>query len=122
LYLATYPTCNSAVATCAATYVYSRTAVPSDQATFHVSGIEVMLIKSRRMRWAEHVTLMEEMRNAHKILVEKHEGTPDIVRVIKSRRMRRVGHVARIGERRVVYRDLVGRPKGKRPLGRARRR
>jgi hypothetical protein len=70
-----------------------------------------MLIKSRRMRWAEHVTLMEEMRNAHKILVEKHEGTPDIVRVIKSRRMRRVGHVAHMGERVGVYRVWLGIPK-----------
>jgi hypothetical protein len=32
------------------------------------------------------------------------------------------GHVARVGEGRGVYRVLVGRPKGKRPLGRPRRR
>jgi hypothetical protein len=36
--------------------------------------------------------------------------------------MRWAGHVARIGEGRGVYRVLVGRPKGKRPLGRSRRR
>jgi hypothetical protein len=49
-------------------------------------------------------------------------SSPSIVRVIKSRRMRWAGHVARMGEGRGVYRVLVGRPKGKRPLGRPRRR
>jgi hypothetical protein len=48
--------------------------------------------------------------------------SPNIVRVIKSRRMRWAGHVARIGEERGAYRVLVGRHKGKRPLGRPRRR
>jgi hypothetical protein len=33
-----------------------------------------------------------------------------------------VGDVARLGELRGVYRGLVGKPKGKRPLGRPRRR
>jgi len=33
-----------------------------------------------------------------------------------------VGHVVRMGERRGVYRGLVGKPKGKKPLGRSRRR
>ena len=47
---------------------------------------------------------------------------PNIVRVEKSRRMRWAGHVARMGEDRGVHRALVGRPKGKRPLGRPRRR
>jgi hypothetical protein len=46
----------------------------------------------------------------------------NIVRVVKSRRMRWAGHVTRMGENRVVHRVLVGRPKGKRPLGRPRRR
>jgi hypothetical protein len=49
-------------------------------------------------------------------------SAPNIVRVIKSRRMRLTGHVTRMGKRRGVYRVLVGRPKGKRPLGRPRRR
>jgi hypothetical protein len=44
------------------------------------------------------------------------------VRVVKSRGMRWAGHVARMGEDRGVYRMLVGRSKGKRPLGRPRRR
>ena len=47
-------------------------------------------------------------------------SSPNIVRVIKSRRMRWAGHVARMGEERGAYRVLVG--KGKRPLGRPRRR
>jgi hypothetical protein len=49
-------------------------------------------------------------------------STPNIVRVIKSRRLRWAGHVARMGEGRRVYRVLVRKPKGKRPLGRPRRR
>jgi hypothetical protein len=40
----------------------------------------------------------------------------------KSRQMRWAGHVARMGEERKVYKVLVGKPKGKRPLGRLRRR
>jgi hypothetical protein len=32
------------------------------------------MIKSRRMRWAEHVARMGETRNAYRILVEKPEG------------------------------------------------
>ena len=49
-------------------------------------------------------------------------SSPNIVRVIKSRKMRWAGHVARMGEERGVYRVLVGKPKGRRPLGRPRRR
>jgi hypothetical protein len=41
---------------------------------------------------------------------------------MKSRRMRWAGHVARIGEKRNAYRLLVGKPKGKKLLGRPRRR
>jgi hypothetical protein len=48
--------------------------------------------------------------------------SPTIVWVIKLRRMRWAGHVARMGEGRGVYGVLVGKPKGKRPLGRPRRR
>jgi len=36
--------------------------------------------------------------------------------------MRWAGHVAHMGEEKGVYRVLVGKPKGKRPLGRPRRR
>ena len=34
----------------------------------------VRLIKPRRMRWAWHVTRMEEGRGVHKVLVGKPEG------------------------------------------------
>jgi hypothetical protein len=46
----------------------------------------------------------------------------NIIRVIKSGRLRWEGHVACMGEERGAYRILVGRPKGRRPLGRPRRR
>jgi hypothetical protein len=36
--------------------------------------------------------------------------------------MRWAGYVARIGEKRNAYRLLIGKPKGKKPLGRPRRR
>jgi hypothetical protein len=49
-------------------------------------------------------------------------ASPNIVKVIKSRRMRWAGHVAHIEEMRNIYNILVGKPKGKRPLGRPRRR
>jgi hypothetical protein len=42
--------------------------------------------------------------------------------MIKSRRMRWPGHVSRMMEKINAYRILVGKPKGKRPLGRPRRR
>jgi hypothetical protein len=32
------------------------------------------MIKSRRMRWAEHAASIGEKRNAYRILVEKSEG------------------------------------------------
>jgi hypothetical protein len=34
----------------------------------------IRIIKSRRMRWAGHVALMGEMRNAYRLLVGKAEG------------------------------------------------
>jgi hypothetical protein len=49
-------------------------------------------------------------------------SSSNIVKVIKARRLRWAGHVARMGEGRDVYRVLVGRHKGKRPVGRPRRR
>jgi hypothetical protein len=49
-------------------------------------------------------------------------SSQSIIRIIKSMRMRWAGHVARMGEKRNVYRLLAGKPKGKRPLGRPRRR
>jgi hypothetical protein len=49
-------------------------------------------------------------------------SSPNILRVIKSRRTRWAGHLACMGKGRGVYRVLVGKPKGKRRLGRPKRR
>jgi hypothetical protein len=48
--------------------------------------------------------------------------SPSIIRVVKSRRLKWAGHVASKGESRGAYRVFVGRPRGKRPLGKPRRR
>jgi len=63
-----------------------------------------------------------ECRRLHNEELNDLYSSPNIVRVIKSKRKRWAGHVARMGEERVVYRALVGKPKGRRPLGRPRRR
>ena len=63
-----------------------------------------------------------EWRRLHNEELNDLYSSHNIVRVIKSRRMRWAGHVARMGEERGVYRVLVGKPKGRRPLGRPRRR
>jgi hypothetical protein len=64
----------------------------------------------------------ESWRKLHNDELHNLYSSPNIVRVIKSRGMRWAGHVVRMGDGRGVYRVLVGRPKGKRPLGRPRRR
>ena len=63
-----------------------------------------------------------EWRRLHNEELNDLYSSPNIVRVIKSRRMTWAGHVARMDEERGVYRALVGKPKGRRPLGRPRRR
>jgi len=63
-----------------------------------------------------------EWRRLHNEELNDLYSSPNIVRVIKSRRKRWTGHVARMGEERGVYRVLLGKPKGKRPLGKHRRR
>jgi hypothetical protein len=40
----------------------------------YASPYIIRVIKSRRMRWAGHVTRMGKMRNAYKIMVGKPEG------------------------------------------------
>jgi hypothetical protein len=61
-----------------------------------------------------------EWRKLHNEELNDLYSLPNIVPVVKTRRMRWVEHVARMGEERGVHRVLVG--KGKRPLGRPRRR
>jgi hypothetical protein len=48
-------------------------------------------------------------------------NSPNIIRAMKSRRMRWAGYVVRMGVRRNSCKMLVGKSKGKRPLGRPRR-
>jgi hypothetical protein len=61
---------------------------------------------------------LEKLRNE-----ELHNlySSPNVIRMIKSRRMKWAGHVARMGKKRNAYR-ILGKPKGKRSLGRPRRR
>jgi hypothetical protein len=66
--------------------------------------------------------LTGEWRQLHNEEFNDLYSSPSILRVIKSTRMRWAGNVARMGEGRDVYRVLVGKPRGKRPLGRPRRR
>jgi len=63
-----------------------------------------------------------EWRRLHNEDLNDLYSSPNIVRVIKSRRMGWAEHVARMGKERGMYRVLVGIPKGRRPLGRPRRR
>jgi hypothetical protein len=66
--------------------------------------------------------VMGEWRKLNSEELHNFYSPPNIIRQLKSRRMRWVGHVAHIGEERKLYKVLVGKPKGKRPLGRPRRR
>jgi hypothetical protein len=63
-----------------------------------------------------------EWRKLHNEELNDLYSLPNIVQVVKLRRLRWAGHVARMGEVRGVHRVLVGKPKGKRLLGRPRRR
>jgi len=66
--------------------------------------------------------IKREWRKLHNVELNDLNCSPNIVRVITSRVMRWAGYKARMRERRGVYRILVGKFKGKRPLGRPRRR
>jgi hypothetical protein len=63
-----------------------------------------------------------EWRKLHNEELNDLYSLPNIVWVVKLRRMRWAGHVARMGKDRGVHRVLVGKPKGKRAVGRPRRR
>ena len=62
-----------------------------------------------------------ELEKLHNERLNYLYSSTNFVRVIKWR-MRLARHVAWMGKRRGVYRVLVGNLKGKRPLGRTRRR
>jgi hypothetical protein len=76
----------------------------------------------RRVFGPKREEVTGEWRKLHNGELSDLYSLPNTVRVVKSRRMRWAGHVARMGEGRGVHRVLVGKPKGKRPLGRPRRR
>jgi hypothetical protein len=76
----------------------------------------------RRIFGPKRAEVTGEWRNMHSGEIHNLYSSPDIIRQIKSRKMRWARHVACMGEGRNVYRVLVGKPKGKRPLGRARHR
>jgi hypothetical protein len=63
-----------------------------------------------------------EWRKLHNEELHNLYSSPDTIRQVKSRQMMWAGHVVRMGEERKVYKVLVGKPRGKRPLGRPRRR
>jgi hypothetical protein len=75
----------------------------------------------RRILGPKRDEVTGEWRRLHNKELYALYSSPNI-RVMKSRRLRWAGHVARMGERRGAYRALVGKPKGRRPLGRPRRR
>jgi len=76
----------------------------------------------RRIFGPKRDDVMGEWRKLHNKELNDLYSSPNIVRVIKSRRMRWVGHAAHMGERKGIYRVFVRKPKGKRSLGRPRRR
>jgi len=76
----------------------------------------------RRVFGPKRDEVTEKWRKSHKEELRDLYSLSNIVRVVKSRRMRWAGHVVRMGEGRGVHRALVGKTKGKRPLGRPRRR
>jgi hypothetical protein len=76
----------------------------------------------RRIFGLKRDEVTEEWRKLPSRELHNLYSSPDIIRQIKSRRMRLAGHMACMGEGRNVYRVLVGKPKGKRPIGRPRRR
>jgi hypothetical protein len=68
---------------------------------------------------------MEEVtggwRKLHNEELNNLYSSPSIIRMIKSRRLKWARHVALMGDKKKTYRVLVGKPKGKRPVGRHRR-
>jgi hypothetical protein len=65
----------------------------------------------------------EGWRKLHNEELHNMYSSPSIIRMIKSRRMKWSGHVARIGRRRIHIGCWGGgKPKGKKPLGKSKRR
>ena len=76
----------------------------------------------RKIFAAKRDEITGERRKLHNAELHALYSSPNIIRNLKTRRLRWAGHVARMGQPRNAYRVLVGKPRGKRPLGRPRRR
>jgi hypothetical protein len=76
----------------------------------------------RRIFGPKKDEVTEGWRKLHNEELQNLYSSPIIIRIIKSRKMRWAWHVARMREKGNQYRIFVGKPKGKRPLGRPRRR
>jgi hypothetical protein len=63
-----------------------------------------------------------EWRKLHNEELHDLYSSPSIIKIIRARRMRWAGHVPRMGEKKNAYKLLAGKPKGRRPLGRPKRR
>jgi hypothetical protein len=64
----------------------------------------------------------EEWAKLHNEELRDLYSLPSIIKIMKSRRMRWARHVAWMGEKTTAYRLPERKRKGKRPLGRPRRR
>jgi hypothetical protein len=76
----------------------------------------------RRIFGPKRGEVMVEWRKLHNEELHDLYSSPSIIRIIKSRRMRWAGHVARMGRRGTRIDYCWESQKGKRPLGRPRRR
>jgi hypothetical protein len=76
----------------------------------------------RRMFGSKRAQVTGGWRKMHNEELHNLYSSPSIIRMFKSRRIKWAGNVAQIRKRMTAYRILVGKPKGKRPLGRPRRR
>jgi hypothetical protein len=83
--------------------------------SFHYVACIIDTIDPRRRKWRKAGGTLhnEELRYMY--------TSPNIISVIKSRKLR-MGHVACMGVMRNIYKISTGKPKGKKPLGRPRRR
>jgi hypothetical protein len=66
---------------------------------YAIKTTNIMMIKSRRMRWAGHVARMREMRNAYTLLVGKPEGKLRLGNLgVNGRKMLNLSYINKMGE------------------------